>query len=68
MTLGIYRGCGRRHSELWSEMDIVDLAISTALGTGAAETASFLCRGFAETIAKARELGLKLRADDEHRS
>ena len=44
-------------------MDIADLA--TALGTGAAETATFLCRDIDETIAKARALGLTLRADDE---
>ena len=54
--------------EPWSEMDIADLAICAADGTGAAETATFLCRNIDETIAKARELGLALKADDERHS
>jgi hypothetical protein len=52
--------------EPWSEMDVADLAICAASGTGAAATATFLCRGIDETVAKARELGLALKADDRH--
>jgi hypothetical protein len=52
--------------EPWSEMDIEDLRSFALGGATAAETAKFLCRDIDETIAKARELGLALKADHEH--
>ena len=50
----------------WSEMDIEDLRSFALGGATAAETATFLCRDIDETIVKASELGLALKADDEH--
>lgn len=44
--------------ELWSEMDIADLANSLAYGETFAQAASFLCRDKDEVRQKAKELGL----------
>src|SRR5262245_11703191 len=45
----------------WSETDVADLYASHTYGSSINETASFLCRSFRETAAKARALGLKVR-------